>query len=326
MDVFRNTTGEVKIDQTFAQDVEKGLSSSPKYLPSMYFYDEKGDKLFQQIMNMPEYYLTNAEYEIFDQNKQEIADLFNENGAFELIEFGAGDGFKTKVLLRYFLQQALDFKYMPVDISENVLDILKGRLAEELPGLEVSPLVGEYFQALKGLSEYDKTPKVILFLGSNIGNFSQDQSITFFKELRSSINVGDKVMVGVDLKKDPEQILLAYNDPHGITRAFNLNLLHRINRELGGNFNTEKFSHYPTYDPVTGEARSYLISKGDQEVAIEALDKTFHFSWYEPIFMEVSRKYDILEIENIASNCGFSVRKHLFDCKSQFTDTIWEAV
>lgn len=310
--------------EQFAKDVESGLSSKVKSLPSRYFYDENGDRIFQQIMEMPEYYLTDAEFEIFNTRKQEIMELFDPGGEFDLVELGAGDGQKTRVLLKYFVNKGERFKYMPVDISQNVLDILTDSLEAEMPDLVTEPLHGEYFTCLRDLNLRDHSKKVVLFLGGNIGNFTLERSEAFLRKLHQNLDRGDMVMIGIDLKKDPDKILSAYSDPHGITRSFNLNLLTRINRELGGNFVEHKFRHYATYDPVNGEARSYLLSMGNQDVDITALNKTFHFDWYEPIFMEISRKYDVNEIEQLAQKNGYKVRKHLYDCKQQFVDTIWE--
>ncbi len=318
------TTTENTFKAQFARDVDLGLSSEPKFLPSRYFYDAKGDKLFQQIMRMPEYYLTDCEYEIFDRQKADILRAIYNGQKFNLVELGAGDGYKTKLLLDHFLQNEVDFEYVPVDISKDVLQELKGSLQKQFPALKVSPLNYEYFEALERLNDLDKAPKVILFLGSNIGNFTPERARTFFDKLNTTIQKGDLLLCGIDLKKDPRTILAAYNDPTGITKAFNLNLLTRINRELGGNFKVENFNHYPTYDPFSGEARSYVMSTVDQEVYIEALDKSFRFTHSEPIHTEISRKYSLAEIEKLAQNSGFEWLHHFTDSKGYFVDTLWK--
>jgi dimethylhistidine N-methyltransferase len=311
-------------NKAFAEDVRKGLSSQPKYLLSKYFYDERGDELFQAIMNVEEYYLTRCEYEILNFKKEDIISAFDTNGQyFNLIELGAGDGFKTKVLIQYLKHKEIKFKYLPVDISANVLENLHEDLIKSFPSLEVQPVQGDYFKVLKELSNKEETLKVLLFLGSNIGNFSEGQAISFLKDLAGNMSWGDKLLIGFDLKKDPQVILKAYNDQAGITRAFNLNLLDRINVELGGDFVLENFIHFPTYDPVTGQARSYLVSKQEQAVFIEALGQSFIFSPWEPIFMEVSQKYDISDIERLASLSGFKIEQMFYDPKRYFVDSLW---
>ncbi|MEQ9167590.1 MAG: L-histidine N(alpha)-methyltransferase, partial [Fulvivirga sp.] len=225
----------------FATDVIEGLSSNPKRLPSKYFYDHKGDALFQQIMALDEYYLTRTEYTILDLYKAQILAHFQpDSKAFNLIEFGAGDGYKTKVLLRHFINKNADFRYMPIDISGNVLEQLETSLKAELPALNVTPVCNHYFKALEELKE-EKERNVILFLGSNIGNFTEEQADSFLKGLYDALKPDDILFIGFDLKKDPKVILDAYNDKQGVTAAFNFNLLDRINNEMGGNFNTSQF-------------------------------------------------------------------------------------
>lgn len=318
---------KIKIDQTFAHDVLQGLSATPKFLSSRYFYDKRGDALFQEIMRMPEYYLTRAEYEIFHDKKEEILKAFAKDALpFQLIEFGAGDGTKTKVLLKHFLKNQARFKYFPIDISQNVLDQLEDDLARDFPDLAVEPLQGEYFQALKALKNDGDARKVILFLGSNIGNFKPTEACEFLKEMALALNSGDLLFIGLDLKKDPQVLLDAYNDKAGITKSFNLNLLTRINRELGGNFDLSTFEHFPTYNPQSGEMKSYLISNIQQEVFIEALDSSFAFDAWEAVHTEVSQKYNLHEIADMAVGAGFKPVENLLDQNQYYVDSIWEVV
>lgn len=308
----------------FGQDVLAGLTSSPKRLSSKYFYDSIGDGLFQQIMQLDEYYLTRAELEIFQTQKERILELVKPNGPFRLVELGAGDGLKTKVLLKYFMEKQVDFSYAPVDISPNVLKLLEKNLKHEVSDLDIHPLAGDYFQVLSDLKFKDDLRNVVFFLGSNIGNFLESTAREFLKSIHDNLRKGDIVLIGIDLKKDPQKILSAYNDSKGITQRFNLNLLERINRELGGNFDIKSFLHHPVYDPLTGECRSYLISKKKQEVSILALKKSFEFDAWEPIFMEVSKKYSPEEIEQLAVSTGFRVIENVYDEQHLFTDSVWE--
>ncbi len=216
------------MDKQFLKDVKSGLTSSPKSLSSKYFYDQAGDKLFQQIMALDEYYLTDCEYEIFTSHRASLLDCFeSECELFHLVEFGAGDALKTKVLLKYFLDQNVAFEYNPIDISANVLEKLAKDLKHNLPQLSVQPMNHEYFNAVEEMSNKSTCKKVILFLGSNIGNFSEKEADVFFGRLAEVLQPGDQLLTGFDLKKDPEVILAAYNDSKGVTREFNLNLLRR---------------------------------------------------------------------------------------------------
>ncbi len=314
----------LKTDSDFQQDVLDGLSANPKILSSKYFYDKRGSELFQDIMRMPEYYPTDVEYEIFQTHKHSLLEIFSPNGRpFRLVEFGAGDGLKTKVLLSHFLNEHADFTYMPIDISKDVLDLLYDDLKSQFPNLSVQPIVNDYFKAMKKVNKLDDTPKAVLFLGSNIGNFIENEAISFLRRLRTLLSPSDILLTGFDLKKDPKIILDAYDDPSGVTKAFNLNLLNRINRELGGNFDLDAFDHYANYDPISGETKSYIFSKVDQSVFIGALNRGFHFQAWEPIWTELSQKYSIETIQRLAREADFSVATHFFDEKRYFADSAW---
>lgn len=306
----------------FEIDVLEGLKSKQKRLSSKYFYDEIGDDLFQQIMRMDEYYLTQKELEIFENHKNEILHTISDGEPFRIIELGAGDGLKTKVLLKHFLESGIDFTYTPVDISGNVLDILEENLRKELPSLKIESYQGDYFEALAEISASPEKD-IVFFLGSNVGNFSEEGAIVFLTKLRNSLKPSDLLFMGVDLKKDPAMILSAYNDVQGITREFNLNLLDRINKELDGNFNRNKFQHYPYYNPHTGECRSYLISKTQQEVTV--VGEKIHFRAWEAIFMEISKKYDEVQLTQLAEDSGFTPQKSFFDGQDWFVDVVWSA-
>ncbi len=312
------------MNHQFAEDVNAGLSASPKFLPSKYFYDKTGDRIFQEIMHMPEYYLTNSEFEIFTSHAHSLLQHFaSGHSHFKLVEFGAGDGMKTKVLLRHFLEQGTNFEYLPIDISGHVLDILSTSLHNELPNLKVTPVENDYFTALKTLKRNSPGRKVVLFLGSNIGNFSKQGAASFLQQMARQLNPGDLLLLGADLKKHPDTILSAYNDAGGITRAFNLNLLHRINKELQADFNPQQFIHSPCYDPETGACKSFLVSTKAQKIHSEALGKTWELEAWETIFMEVSQKYGPGELERMARQSGFELVNHFLDCKHYFTDSLF---
>jgi len=309
----------------FYQDVIEGLQSTPKHLSSKYFYDTNGDKLFQELMNCEEYYPTKCELEIFTHQTAEICQAMIADGdPFDLIELGAGDAMKSSYLLRYLLDQNIDFTYLPIDISDNVISYLNITLPVTLPGLKMTGLNGEYFDMLKKATSLSSRRKVVMFLGSNIGNMPVSDAEIFCRELRSHLSPDDMLLIGIDLKKNPKTVLAAYNDKQGITKRFNLNLLERINRELHADFDLSKFEHYPVYDPETGACKSYLISTEDQQVKINNKESV-HFSKDEYIYMEISQKYTVMQTNQLAESAGFKAENIFFDSKKWFIDTIWKA-
>ncbi|MFW5756113.1 MAG: L-histidine N(alpha)-methyltransferase [Tangfeifania sp.] len=310
-----------------ATDTLNGLSSDPKFLLSKYFYDDTGSAIFQDIMNMPEYYLTNCEHEIFSEQKDALLNVcVNGNNRFNLVELGSGDGLKTKILLKHFTENKVDFQYIPIDISQKANDDLVESLAREIPGLSVSAKTGDYFHQLEKLNSEVKKRKIIFFLGSNIGNFTDEETKLFLARISEFTNKGDKVLMGFDLKKSPEIVINAYNDPHGHTAGFIFNHLVRLNNELGADFDLGKFEHHVDYNEKTGELKSFLISNADQEVLIEMLGQKFCFKKEEPIFMELSRKYDFESIESLASENGFRIEKNFTDRRNYFVDSLWKRI
>ena len=317
------TYASIKTD--FAEDVYKGLTDFPKHLSSKYFYDEQGDKLFQDIMHMPEYYLTDCEFEIFRNHKQEITNRFKEGAqSINIIELGAGDGRKTKILLEHLVDSGTDFSYIPIDISQNALDSLQHSLEAEIPAMEVTPMQGTYFEVLEKLSGYNDRRKVILFLGSNIGNLLHANAVDFLSRLQAVMKDDDLLFIGFDQKKDPQTVLNAYNDPHGITEAFNKNILERINKEFAGDFEVDNFLHWEVYDPETGTAKSYLVSKKEQQVRIKALDLTVNFAAWETIHTEISQKYDDEVVEWLAGKASLSVKAVFSDKNLAYKDYLFK--
>lgn len=309
---------------TFYADVIKGLRSTPKRLQSKYFYDAAGDKIFQELMECPEYYPTKCELDIFANKTTELAKtIIGESDAFDLIELGAGDATKSSYLLKYLQQEKVNFTYLPIDISANTINYLTVKLPLAIPGLKMQGLNGEYFEMLKKAASISKRRKVVLFMGSNIGNMPVNEATAFCAELRKHLSPGDMALIGFDLKKSPKTILNAYSDSKGITKRFNLNLLERINRELGADFNISQFDHYATYDPETGACKSYLISLQDQLVHIGK--ETIRFIKDEYIYMEISQKFMVMQTDQMAANTGFKPVDRLFDSKKWFIDAIWVA-
>jgi len=319
------TTIEITTDNKtqFLQETLTGLRSEPKFMLSKYFYDATGDRIFQQIMEMEEYYLTNAEMEILQYQSAQLSQAISADGtAFDLIELGAGDATKSIHLLKSLLDDQMEFSYFPIDISAHVISDLEGNLPKKLPSLDIKGLNGDYFDMLKKATELSERRKVVLFMGANIGNMTIADAESFCLSLKQLLSPNDLLIIGFDLKKNPQQILAAYNDKGGITRSFNLNLLQRINKELDGDFNIDQFDHYASYDPASGACKSYLISLKNQIVNIGR--HAIHFIENEYIFMEISQKYSLGDIDQLAAKTGFKPLQRFFDHNQYFVDAIWK--
>ena len=318
-------TAEIEVmddNKEFGDDVLKGLSLERKELSSKYFYDDEGSRIFQQIMALPEYYLTNCEFEILSKQSNAILKQTEFEGHFNIIELGAGDGVKTLELLREATQMNLEFTYIPIDISEEAVVLLEGKLKNELPNLNVAAKVGDYFKMLDEISK-DSSPSLILFMGANIGNYSREDAEFLLKNIQGKMKSNDRLMIGFDLRKNPLKIAAAYFDAQGVTKAFNLNLLKRINREFGGDFDLDKFDFYSHYNPDTGEVKSYLVSLQQQEVSLSTLNASFKFAKDELIYTEQSKKYSFEEIEQLATQTGYRVDKGFTDDNTYFVDSLW---
>jgi len=313
------------VENQFLQDVLAGLTSTSKSLPSKYFYDETGDKLFQQIMQCEDYYPTRCEMDIFQNRTRELVGIIsNLHCNVDIIELGAGDCSKSIHLLKALSNEQVNFKYIPIDISKNIIANLESSLPEQIPGIEVKGMNGDYFEMLNLLSSSSTSKKVILCLGGNIANMTINESESFCKQLRSYLNPGDIAIIGFDLVKNPRIIYNAYYDREGITSRFNLNLLTRINRELNANFNISIFEHFCSYDPLTGACRSFLVCTKETDVQIGS--KTIHLKKDECIWTEISQKYSRGQIIKLAKSGGFKPTQMLTDHKEWFVDAIWTAI
>ncbi|MBJ6111696.1 L-histidine N(alpha)-methyltransferase [Hymenobacter sp. BT523] len=309
-----------------AQHVAEGLRKTPKTLSSMYFYDDAGSRLFQQIMDLPEYYPTRAEFAIFREHGAALAAALSPGAgqAFSLVELGAGDGAKTKLLLRELLAAGTEFTYAPVDISSGAMVGLVDTLRRELPALRVAPVVEDYATALTQLRTWPGS-KAVLFLGSNIGNFGPNERLNFLRQLAAPLAPADRLLIGFDLQKDPRRIRAAYDDAQGVTAAFNLNLLTRLNRELGADFDLAHWQHYTDYSPLTGAVRSFLVSTRAQQVRFAALDETVAFAAWEVIHTENSYKFTPAQIEALAAEAGLRVVQTFTDAAGDFADVVLAA-
>ena len=320
---INNTLKKTQFLKEFKRDVLFGLSNFPKSLPCKYIYDEAGSNLFKKIMELPEYYLTRSELQIFSENGDFFGNLLR-NLICNIVEFGVGDGQKTRILLRHLKENKITFRYYPVDISSSAMDDLISALKSDFNDLESTGLVADYSCDLTCLKNMKTGTKLVLFLGSNIGNMDFSSSINFLKNIRRSLNTGDYLLIGFDLKKDAIILQNAYNDSQGISEKFNKNLLNRINKELGGTFDLNLFSYLSIYDEKEGAIISKLISEKKQNVKISSLKKVFSFKKGESIHTESSYKYNQNDIFYIAEKSGFSIIENLYDKKHFFTNSLWQ--
>ncbi len=311
-------------DTKFYDDAISGLSGLTKQLSSKYFYDAIGDKLFQDIMNCDDYYLTRCEMEILELQTEAIIDAISADDYFELVELGPGDGTKSIKLLRELTLRKADFTYIPIDISHSVIDNLEALVSDTLPQVKTSGMNGDFFDMLLQLRNSNGARRVVLCLGGNIGNMSVPESHVFCEKLRQSLSKGDKIIFGFDLVKNPAVIRKAYDDSEGITKRFNLNLLERMNRELCSDFDVDQFEHYCSYDPETGSCKSFLVCLEDLDVHFP--ETVISFKKDEFIHMEISQKFTLSQIEEMAQDTGFATDRQFYDSKKWYVDSVWEAV
>jgi dimethylhistidine N-methyltransferase len=289
----------------FLQDVIAGLSLPQKSLPPKYFYDDAGSRLFERICRLPEYYLTRAELAITRNNIASIA-RFAGKGC-ELIEYGSGESLKTRLLIRALRPAA----YLPVDISEAALRGAQARLSREFPWLDIVPVNGDFSRPLD--LPRARARRVVYFPGSTVGNLTPDEAHAFLSMTRGQARL---MLVGVDLRKDANVLHAAYNDSRRVTAAFNLNLLARINRELGADFDLKRFAHYAFYNAAAGRIEMHLVSLHTQTVRIAR--HRFAFDAGESIHTENSYKYSTEGFRALAAQAGFHTRRTWTDAKSLF--------
>jgi L-histidine Nalpha-methyltransferase len=308
--------------QEFMYDVLVGLSKVNKEIQSKYFYDERGGELFNQITRHPDYYLTECELEILNTWKKELSILLKKE-PFNLVELGPGEGIKTCILIDQFLEDDLDFSYCAIDICKKYLTHTIDNVKKQRPNLEAIALNSDYLTGIKWLSSTSKKRNFLLFLGSSIGNFNLNATKEFLRMIRSFLHPGDLILIGFDLLKDIDMLKRAYNDKDGITREFNLNLLKRMNDELGANFNINAFQHHANYNVHSQAMESFLLSSKEQIVYFESLKKSFGFKKYEPIHVESSQKYLLSHVENLAHTSKFKLVRNFTDSRQYFLNSLW---
>ncbi|CEO98147.1 Histidine-specific methyltransferase SAM-dependent domain-containing protein [Plasmodiophora brassicae] len=325
------------LEGRFARDVRAGLSSNPKRIDSMHFYDDRGSELFAMITETEEYYLTRTETRILQDHAPTIAavlTLLPNPSSINLIEIGAGDGKKTIPLLQALRSRGIQLSYTAIDISQGALDALQGALRSSAVDVtDATFLLGDNVEALRWTTQVDRPgmSNVVLFLGSSIGNYDNDKAEALLHDLRDALNVGDLLIVGFDLVKENHSIMIdAYSDAAGVTAEFNYNLLDRVNRELGGDFDRIRFEHQALFNPVHNRMESHLVASQDLVVSIDGDEDgqrlAVPFRARETIHIENSYKYELGQIETFAGKVGLHVVHHFLDDKSWFTDTCFQVV
>lgn len=308
----------------FADDVRRGLSSNPKQLFPKYLYDELGSQLFEAICHVDEYYPTRAEKEILTRHADEIVAGIPDCGT--LIELGSGSAEKTRKVIEALIRRQPDLQFIPVDISASALEASSHSLLESYPTLKINAYAADYFQALSALPPLGSGPALVLFLGSNIGNFERADALDFLRAIRRVLRPNDFLLLGADLKKDRATLEAAYNDALGVTRAFILNELARINRELGGDFDLWAFGLRSFYDPAAGCVEVYLESLRSQSVVIRGLEMSVNFAAGERIHMEHAYKFDPEGLAKMGRQSGFGLEQTWLDSQKRFSSNLFRAL
>ena len=319
---IQNKSKNTKRINSFSEDVDKGLSLKNKAISSKYFYDDIGSKIFQRITKHPDYYLTKNEIEILNKVKLKLPNILKLR-EIDIIELGPGDGSKSKIIIEGFKKKNYIVNYYPIDISKKALKLIEKNIKEN-NRLNINGIVSEYIEGLNYVKNISKNKQLILFLGSNIGNFEKPQSVEFMKNINKNIKKDSYMFIGFDLKKDPRKLNKAYNDSSNLTKKFNLNLLTRINNDMQANFNLNKFVHYGTYNPLLGAMESFLISNVKQKVNIKKIKKIYSFEAFETIHLEYSFKYSIEDIEDLAKKSKFTIQKYYRNKDRGFTNSLWK--
>lgn len=286
------------------QDIRAGLFTTPRSLPPKYFYDDEGSKLFNAICETKDYYPTRTEFALFKQHAEEI---INTVQARTYVELGAGASTKTEILLSKLNLNL--HTYVTIDVCQEILVDTAHRLLKTHPNLQIKSLIGEYLPAIQALPVLDH-PALYIFIGSSIGNFTEQQSIELLSKLAQKMNTEDYLLLGLDRVKDKEVLERAYDDGEGITARFNLNVLKVLNNTLGANFNLEQFSHQAIYNEKEQQIEMYLISKQAQKIEFTSLNESIHMQENEKILTEISRKYTKASIQRLLSNSGLIEQAH----------------
>jgi L-histidine Nalpha-methyltransferase len=310
----------------FGRDVRDGLTAAHKWLPPRWFYDAVGSALFDAICFLPEYYVMRAEGEVLTAHRDEIVEAFGPN--VRLVELGSGAARKTRLLLDRLTERQAEVEYVPVDVDAQMLERSGRELLKEYANLRVLAVCSDFTRPSVALAAA-RRPKsgrtIVLFLGSTIGNLDPGAAVAMLSDLRAGLAAGDALFLGADLRKSRDVLEPAYDDALGVTAAFNLNLLARINRELGGTFALDAFRHRAFYDETHGRIEMHLVSTRSQRVRIESLELEIEFDEGESIHTESSYKHDEGTLAALAAASGFTIEKHWTDSRQWFADVLMAA-
>ena len=301
--------------ETAGQDVVEGLRSDPKSLPPKYFYDQRGSELFEQICELPEYYPTRTETAILQEYSGAIAQI---TGPCEMVELGSGSSTKSRILLDAYEKAGYPLRYLPVDVSDTMLVESAKKLLDEYSELSVEAIASTYEPALKALPLKQLPARMIAFIGSTIGNLQPEECEIFLERISETLEEGDYFLLGLDLQKETAVLESAYNDAQGVTAAFNLNMLRHLNRQYKGDFDLDSFKHVALYNSQANQIEMSIESLREQSVTLEALDLTVKFAEKERILSEISRKFDLKEIEQVLSSHRLKVLESYTDVNKWF--------
>jgi L-histidine N-alpha-methyltransferase len=302
-----------------AVEVLNGLSDRPKTLSPWLFYDRAGSLLFEEITELPEYYVTRTEREILARHADEIVSAAAEGRELSMIELGAGTATKTGLLLNAAIGLQGSVTYYPIDVSETALEEARTRLEAELPEVSVEPIVADYTEGMRQNSAVSAGRRLVLYIGSSIGNFSPTDAVDVLRGVRSQLAAGDCLLLGTDMVKDTSMLLAAYDDAAGVTARFNMNVLVRINRELDANFDSQLFRHRARWNEEQSRIEMHLESLMAQRVAIRGLDMTVRFERGETIHTENSYKFSDEQVMGLLTRAGFKLRQQWSDGNKWFT-------
>ena len=305
-----------------AVEVFNGLTERPRTLSPWLFYDEAGSRLFEDITELPEYYVTRTERKILSKHAAEIVSLAAGGEYLSMIELGAGTATKTGLLLQAAVSLQGSVTYYPIDVSETALDEARTRIEDEMPEVTVEPIVADYTEGMRQ-NRADVLgsmgPRLVLYIGSSIGNFSPSDALEVLRGVRAQLSPGDSLLLGTDMVKDTSVLLAAYDDAAGVTAKFNKNVLHRINRELDANFDPQRFRHVARWNELHSRIEMHLESLVAQRVMIRALDLEVRFKAGETIHTENSYKFTDQRVCALLTRAGFKLRRQWSDANKWFT-------
>ena len=316
-----DTDGAENQREAYARDVASGLTSRPKRLSSKFLYDEKGSVLFEEICELPEYYLTRAESELLENHAEDIISRLPCD--VTLVELGSGSSVKTRLLIERLLSKQDSLTYVPIDISRSAVEMSSIDLVNRYAGLEIDAIAAEYERGLEMANRRDDGARLILWLGSTIGNLDRPEAVGFVRDIRGTMGPDDRLLIGIDLRKERHTLESAYDDSRGVTACFNKNLLARINREFSGEFDLEAFEHRACFKEDEGRIEMHLVSRWEQEVAIRDLDLSVSLEAGESIHTENSYKYSLDEIATLGRESLLRLDGPWFDAGRQFSANLF---